>query len=75
MVDEKAKKYLAKEGYDPDYGARPLKRVLQTKLLDQLALKLIEGSINEGDTVSVSVNKDVITLEKIESKVPVGTAL
>ena len=75
VVDEKAKKYLAKEGYDPDYGARPLKRVLQTKLLDQLALKLIEGSINEGDTVSVSVNKDVITLEKIESKVPVGTAL
>ena len=75
VVDEKAKKYLAKEGYDPDYGARPLKRVLQTKLLDQLALKLIEGSINEGDTVSVSVNKDVITLEKIERKVPVGTAL
>ncbi len=75
MVDEKAKKFLAKEGYNPDFGARPLKRVLQSKLLDKLALKLIEGEVLEGDTVEVTVNKDkdALVLERVETKVAVTT--
>jgi ATP-dependent Clp protease ATP-binding subunit ClpB len=63
-VDEKAKKYLAKEGYNPDYGARPLKRVLQTKLLDKLALSIIDGTISDGDSVDISAQKSGLTITK-----------
>lgn len=61
-VDEKAKKYLAKEGFNPDYGARPLKRLLQNEILDELALKIIEGKILEGATVTVTAGKKGIEL-------------
>ena len=44
---------LAHEGYDPDFGARPLKRVIQREIADQLAMRLLEGEIAEGDTVTV----------------------
>ncbi|MEK7625253.1 MAG: ATP-dependent chaperone ClpB, partial [Patescibacteria group bacterium] len=63
-VDEKAKKYLAKEGFNPDYGARPLKRVMQTKLLDQLALNIINGDVSEDDTAQISAGKDGLTVKK-----------
>ena len=46
---------LAEKGYDPTYGARPLKRVIQTMLLDELALEIIEGKIKEGDKVKIEV--------------------
>lgn len=65
-VDEKVKKYLAKEGFNPDYGARPLKRILQNKLLDQLALNIINGDISEGDTAQISAGKDGLTVKKIK---------
>ncbi len=52
-VDEKAKTILAKEGYDPVFGARPLKRVIQNKILDPLAMKIIEGKIKDGDRVKI----------------------
>jgi ATP-dependent Clp protease ATP-binding subunit ClpB len=48
-----AKVFLAREGYDPVYGARPLKRVLQRELLDHLSLELLEGKFREGDTIHV----------------------
>jgi ATP-dependent Clp protease ATP-binding subunit ClpB len=48
--------HLAKAGYDPAYGARPLKRVIQRQLLDPLSLKILEGSFKEGDTVDVDSN-------------------
>jgi ATP-dependent Clp protease ATP-binding subunit ClpB len=53
---EKAKEWLAKEGFDPAYGARPLKRVIQKEIQDKLALKLLEGKFKEGDTVTVDVD-------------------
>ncbi|MDO8509838.1 MAG: AAA family ATPase, partial [bacterium] len=62
-VSKEAKKYLAKAGYDPDYGARPLKRVLQNELLDELALLIIEHKVNDGDSVKVGVEKNKITLK------------
>lgn len=46
---------IAKEGYDPIYGARPLKRVIQEKILDQLAMFIIEGKVKSGEKVLVSV--------------------
>ncbi|MHB9150784.1 MAG: hypothetical protein ACYC33_12050, partial [Thermoleophilia bacterium] len=45
--------YLAKQGYDPAYGARPLKRLIQKELQDRIALSLLRGDISDGDTVRV----------------------
>lgn len=52
-----AKNYLAREGYDPVYGARPLKRVIQRDLLNPLSIKLIEGSVQAGDEITVSLKE------------------
>ena len=49
----RAKELLGNLGYDPTYGARPLKRVIQQQLVDKLALKLLEGEFAEGDEVEV----------------------
>jgi len=54
-VDEKAKTWLANTGYDPVYGARPLKRVIQRALQNPLANMLLSGAIKDGDTVTVTV--------------------
>jgi ATP-dependent Clp protease ATP-binding subunit ClpB len=54
-VDPAATRYLAKEGYDPQFGARPLKRAIQQHLLDPLAMKLLDGEIKTGDRVKVTV--------------------
>ena len=53
-LDEVAREWLAREGYDPAYGARPLKRVIQKNVLDPLSELIIEGKIKDGDTVPVS---------------------
>lgn len=50
-VDNGAKESLAKEGFDPSFGARPLRRVIQEKILDNLAMMIIKQQIKEGDTV------------------------
>ncbi len=55
-MTEKAKEFLAKEGFDPAYGARPLKRVIQKEIQDKLALRMLEGKFKEGDTVNVDVD-------------------
>jgi ATP-dependent Clp protease ATP-binding subunit ClpB len=55
-MTEKAKEWLAKEGFDPAYGARPLKRVIQKEIQDKLALKILEGKFKEGDTIAVDVD-------------------
>ncbi|MEW5706667.1 MAG: ATP-dependent chaperone ClpB [Actinomycetota bacterium] len=54
-LTDKAKELLAEEGFDPAFGARPLKRVIQRKLQDSLALKILEGKIKEGDSVVADV--------------------
>jgi ATP-dependent Clp protease ATP-binding subunit ClpC len=50
--------YLGKEGYDPHYGARPLKRLIQTKILNPVAQLIITKGIGEGDAIDVSVKND-----------------
>ena len=57
-LDDKARKWLANKGYDPIYGARPLKRVIQTQLQDHLAEKILEGTVSDGMSVTVSSGKD-----------------
>jgi ATP-dependent Clp protease ATP-binding subunit ClpB len=61
-VSPAAEEWLAKTGYDPDYGARPLRRVLQRNIEDPLALALLEGRYLEGSTVNVDVEGDEIVL-------------
>jgi ATP-dependent Clp protease ATP-binding subunit ClpB len=61
-VDEKAIEWLADAGYDPLYGARPLKRVIQRSLQDALSLKILSGDIVDGATVSVSVGQGQLIL-------------
>jgi ATP-dependent Clp protease ATP-binding subunit ClpB len=61
-VDESAKAWLAEAGYDPVYGARPLKRVIQRSLQNPLATMLLEGTIAEGETVHVSASGDGLAI-------------
>ena len=57
-LDEAAQKWLADEGYDPVYGARPLKRVIQNALQNELAEMLLAGDIGDGETVEVSAGAE-----------------
>jgi ATP-dependent Clp protease ATP-binding subunit ClpB len=52
-LSDDAKRFLVKEGYDPAYGARPLRRVLQREILDPLSLEILDGKFQEGDHISV----------------------
>ena len=61
-VDEPAKAWLANTGYDPVYGARPLKRVIQRELQNQLATMLLSGTIKDGDAVTVLVQDGRLTI-------------
>jgi len=61
-MDEAARTWLADTGYDPVYGARPLKRVIQTHLQNPLATMLLEGTVRDGETVRVSAGEDGLTI-------------
>jgi ATP-dependent Clp protease ATP-binding subunit ClpB len=65
-VTDKAREFLAREGFDPAYGARPLKRALQRKIQDPLALMLLEGKFASGDVVQVdiSMSGDSLVIKK-----------
>jgi ATP-dependent Clp protease ATP-binding subunit ClpB len=64
-----ARELLAEQGYDPVYGARPLKRVIQRELQNRIALELLEGAFHEGDTIRVE--RDGHTLKLVRpSRVP-----
>jgi len=65
-LDAKARAWLADAGYDPVYGARPLKRVIQRRLQDPLAQLLLEGKILDGSKVKVSVGKSGLSINGVE---------
>jgi ATP-dependent Clp protease ATP-binding subunit ClpB len=65
-LDNKAREWLAQAGYDPVYGARPLKRVIQRRLQDPLAELLLEGKIGDGASVKVSASKHGLTINGVE---------
>mgnify|MGYP001608547243 CR=1 FL=1 len=67
-VEPAVKDLLAERGFDPSYGARPLKRVIQSLILDPLALEIIKGDIPEGSKVSVSVKNNEIIIQKEKRK-------
>ena len=55
-ISSKLKKELSNKGYDPSFGARPLKRVIQSLILDELALNIIEGKVKDGDKVLIDLD-------------------
>ena len=57
-LTDKAKEYIANVGYDPVYGARPLKRTIQKYVQDPLANKLLQGEFNEGDNILIDLGSD-----------------
>ena len=63
-VSDEALSLIATEGYDPVYGARPLKRVIQKQVLDPLSLELREGKFGEGDTVNVTAEGESLRFRK-----------
>jgi ATP-dependent Clp protease ATP-binding subunit ClpB len=63
-LSDAAKKQLLKEGFDPAYGVRPLKRVIQTRILDLLAEEIIGGNVDEHDKITVDFKKDTFSLTK-----------
>jgi len=56
-LDSKAREWLAEKGYEPAYGARPLKRVIQKSVQDPLAELILSGHIKDGDKVTISASK------------------
>ncbi len=64
-VTDAAKEYLAEVGYDPDFGARPLKRAIQRELQDPLALKILAGEFTEGDTIRVDRGSEGLTFTAV----------
>ncbi|MGC3961498.1 MAG: ATP-dependent chaperone ClpB [Verrucomicrobiota bacterium] len=63
-VDKSAKALLAKEGYDPQFGARPLKRAIQEHLLDPLATKLLAGEFKPGERIKVGANDEKLVFQQ-----------
>ena len=66
-LTDAARTLLGNLGYDPTYGARPLKRVIQKRLVDPLALAILEGRFLPGDTVRVDAADGEIVLERAEA--------
>jgi ATP-dependent Clp protease ATP-binding subunit ClpB len=63
-VDAAAKKLLAKEGYDPQFGARPLKRAIQERILNPLSMRLLEGDFKPGDRIKVTAKNDLLVFQR-----------
>jgi ATP-dependent Clp protease ATP-binding subunit ClpB len=66
-LDEGAREWLAEAGYDPVYGARPLKRVIQRGLQDRLASMLLEGGVRDGEALRVTAGPDGLEIRRAGS--------
>src|SRR5436190_4678155 len=73
-LTDDARTLLGNLGYDPTYGARPLKRVIQRQLIDRLALKLLEGEFAEGDVIRVDADGGELTFTMAPAREPVAEA-
>jgi ATP-dependent Clp protease ATP-binding subunit ClpB len=71
-LTDDARTLIGNLGYDPTYGARPLKRVIQKQLIDKLALRMLEGEFTEGDKVRVEAEGGELTFAKAGAAEPVA---
>ncbi|MEO1842719.1 MAG: type VI secretion system ATPase TssH, partial [Akkermansiaceae bacterium] len=67
-LSEAANEFIGNQGYDPVYGARPLKRAIQKHLLDPLSLDVLEGNFAEGDVIEAEVEGGKLVLRKVVEK-------
>ena len=74
-LTDAAREWLAERGYDPVYGARPLKRVIQKELQDPLARLLLEGRIHDGETIHVDAEADSLTINGVPNDFAKGAAV
>ena len=72
-ITDAAKAYLAQQGYDPAYGARPLKRLIQREIQDKIALALLKGEFRDGDTIRVDARNLELVFEKTGGRAPEPT--
>ena len=70
QITDAAKSYLAQQGYDPAYGARPLKRLIQREIQDKIALALLKGEFRDGDTIRVDARDLELVFEKTGEQAP-----
>jgi ATP-dependent Clp protease ATP-binding subunit ClpB len=68
QLTEAARDFLANEGYDPQFGARPLKRVIQREIENRLARALLDGTLSDGDEVTVNADDGKIVITPVHSK-------
>ena len=73
-LSKSAQDWLAARGYDPVYGARPLKRVIQKELQDPLARLILEGRISDGDVIEIDVEGDMLSINGVPSDIAKGKA-
>jgi ATP-dependent Clp protease ATP-binding subunit ClpB len=67
-----AKEYLAREGFDPVYGARPLRRVIQREIVQPLAMRLLQGQFHDGDTIIIDVQDGQLAFQRQEAAAAVA---
>jgi ATP-dependent Clp protease ATP-binding subunit ClpB len=73
-LTDAAKEHLAEAGWDPTYGARPLKRALQRLVENPLAMRLLDGELGDGDTIRVDVRDGELVFEKADVSLPTAVA-
>ncbi|MEO1643330.1 MAG: AAA family ATPase, partial [Pseudomonadota bacterium] len=73
-LSDAARQWLADKGYDPVYGARPLKRVIQKELQDPLARLLLEGRIHDGEEIKVDVEGESLSINGVPNEFAKGAA-
>ena len=72
--DESARAWLADQGYDPVYGARPLKRIIQRNLQNPLASLILEGNLADGETARISADEDGLVINGITAQSALSAA-
>jgi ATP-dependent Clp protease ATP-binding subunit ClpA len=65
VLEEAASAFIAQKGYDPVYGARPLKRLIQKQIENPLSMAILEGKVQEGDHISIDMEKDEIVFKHL----------
>jgi ATP-dependent Clp protease ATP-binding subunit ClpC len=71
QITQEAKEWLVEKGYDPDFGARPLRRVIQNSIEDELAERLLSGDLKPGGSINVSTEGDQLKIETVAPPPPV----
>ena len=73
-VNKNAKEYLVEKGYDPKFGARPLRRLIQKEIEDPLSVELLKHRFSTGNTIKVTIKNNKIVFEKKKNRVPAVAA-